>query len=452
MGGFFIAYIISMSTFTTSTDKHPVYIDSLGNPLSYGKLYYYSIDTDPSQLKSVYADISRTIELDNPQILNAAGRTDTQVYLGEGDYTVRAYKFNGVDVNTADPSDWSIDNQWNESGLTTAGSSGLVGKIVDTIADLRLLSGTDGAMVSVLGYYNAGDVFVRNYYWDADDTASDNGGTIIKNPTIALGSWRYQSMSDVIDIRVFGVIPNRIQANNSAINTAITVTSPKTLYFPSGIYYVSAGNCTFSNKVIFEKGVRFFNNVSGGDPYTINVNGCFDFRMTTNIQYGTLADVELKFTSNTVTGTINPLWYNCVYSTTPGVNTDTTAAFLKMVRSVPTLNNYTIEITDRLYVNYAMNTIFINCNLLFTYRGQLHNGATNSSITFPAWINITNNTNNSQMYNQASGVRYKIFKGSERTFNFTGRTIYASWFCDSSYSTLDLNNIDNGNTDCTFIG
>lgn len=57
------------------------------------------------------------------------------------------------------------------------------------ITDLATTPAVVNEVVSVLGYYTAGDGGGGNFYWDASSTQSPNGGTIISNGS-ATGRWK----------------------------------------------------------------------------------------------------------------------------------------------------------------------------------------------------------------------------------------------------------------------
>lgn len=62
--------------------------------------------------------------------------------------------------------------------------------IVNTIDALRTEpQPTDGDMVLLLGYYEAGDKPIVSYVWDSASTETDNGGNIIKITAITTGRW-----------------------------------------------------------------------------------------------------------------------------------------------------------------------------------------------------------------------------------------------------------------------
>lgn len=83
----------------------------------------------------------------------------------------------------------------------------IVKKPFSTIANLKASSDftTSGSVVDVSGYYAIGDGGGGKFYWDATNTETDNGGTIIQVTGIATGRW-IRIIEDVIDAKYFGVV------------------------------------------------------------------------------------------------------------------------------------------------------------------------------------------------------------------------------------------------------
>lgn len=63
-------------------------------------------------------------------------------------------------------------------------------KMVDSIAELKLISGSTADKLEVLGYYEKGDGGGGLFYWDSTSTETDNGGTIIQATGITTGRWK----------------------------------------------------------------------------------------------------------------------------------------------------------------------------------------------------------------------------------------------------------------------
>jgi hypothetical protein len=103
----------------SSTDQLPIYRDSLDEPLSFGRIEYFSYSS-PSTKKTIYANVERTVELENPVNLQGDGRADNQIFLGSGLYLVKYYKWNGVDPLTDLDESWSLDHECVEEGIDSS--------------------------------------------------------------------------------------------------------------------------------------------------------------------------------------------------------------------------------------------------------------------------------------------------------------------------------------------
>jgi hypothetical protein len=62
------------------TNPVPQYLDGAGNPVAYGKLFFY--ESEQNVLKSTFADQPQTIPNTNPVLLDSAGRTPNTYYTG----------------------------------------------------------------------------------------------------------------------------------------------------------------------------------------------------------------------------------------------------------------------------------------------------------------------------------------------------------------------------------
>ena len=78
---------------------------------------------------------------------------------------------------------------------STITTTALVSYIVESVADLRALDSSvfqDNELAQTLGYYTPGDGGSNIFYWDDNDSDTDNGGTVIKPTDVGsgLGRWR----------------------------------------------------------------------------------------------------------------------------------------------------------------------------------------------------------------------------------------------------------------------
>ncbi|RME97054.1 MAG: hypothetical protein D6773_16300 [Alphaproteobacteria bacterium] len=80
--------------------KGTQFLDSNGDPLAGGKLYFYDAGTTSD--RTVYSDASGTAALPQPVVLDAAGRLTTSVYIPTGSWKIKVTDANDVTVYTED--------------------------------------------------------------------------------------------------------------------------------------------------------------------------------------------------------------------------------------------------------------------------------------------------------------------------------------------------------------
>ena len=253
-------------------DTKTTYFDDAGKPLSGGRLRFFAYGTTTPVF--VYADEDYITNLGTTVALTNAGWTATQVYANQS-VTVHVDKFLGLDEYGAE----SYEQIKVYDVLAGAsGSAGADSAIVDTIADLRNVSPTSKAAVSVKGYFSAGDAFIRTYIWDENAMAMDNLGTVIESNVTPDGRWLLAIEGPYVDCRIFGVIAGGDPTtSNSALSGLISYCTnyKRTAYFSSGSYYLtSGGSLTVGCAIKADKDLRI--NSNNGE-YTLTItNPDFD--------------------------------------------------------------------------------------------------------------------------------------------------------------------------------
>lgn len=90
-----------------------------------------------------------------------------------------------------------------------------------TVASLKALSAPpDAATYTVLGYYAAGDGGGGTYVWNATDTTTDNGGTVIQPSAGGVGRWNLVPAGP-ISIAQFGAKADGVTDNSAAMQAAL---------------------------------------------------------------------------------------------------------------------------------------------------------------------------------------------------------------------------------------
>lgn len=411
-----------MSEITTVFDCRPVYFGKDGFPLRNGKLFFYDIVT--TNPKEVYSDYLLTTPLGNEVLLDNDGRSLTQLFYGEGNYSVYAYKFNGTDPLTAPPEDWSLDNQWVQSGQQEIAVNDSV-TIVNTVQDIRALDQDANQVALLLGYYAAGDKRPIIYQLEINSD-SDNGGTILKNGSISGKSWVYRTETEEVNAEIFGLIPNATEAKNSQISALVNYcyANKKTAYIQKGIYYFNNGSVQFTCPVSIDEGVTF--RCDGGGSYIVSVYADYDIRLTSGLKSAlSTNDVTLNIYS---TGTVNPKWWGCALD----YSTDDAANFIKCLDGTKSWESI-VNITGGLKLLGQTSDILVNRDILFSDAGIISNQNTTYFVHFKA-ISITNKTIS------ANKPSFCFAERNLTKYKFEAVDIRASWFTAGSESnyTLDL--------------
>ena len=109
-------------------------------------------------------------------------------------------------------------------------------KKIHTIADLRNTKGEyEGQIVSLLGYYEAGDKESLNYKWTSTQGV-DDGGSVINSGS---GSWEALFENNTIKVTDFGLFETTGD-DTLILNNILGLSENKTLVFPEGKdYYIN---------------------------------------------------------------------------------------------------------------------------------------------------------------------------------------------------------------------
>ena len=209
----------------------PILTDIDGQPLDDGFIWIGVANNDPiANPITVYWDAALTV-------------TATQPIRTRGGYPMNAGVVGRLYVN----SDYSIQVQ-NRTGsviysapVQTERFGNLVSVVplIDDIASLRTQIWPSGrpAVVQLTKNYVLGDGG-GFFYWDAASTATDDGGTIIKETATVTGRWERQFVGP-ISVTWFGAIGDNSTNNTTAIQTAINTALSSNVglvFFPGGTY------------------------------------------------------------------------------------------------------------------------------------------------------------------------------------------------------------------------
>lgn len=193
---------------------------TIGRPVSNGYVYVGEIDLDPKivgnqKQVSLLQEDGSEVEVSQPVSLSAGG---TPTYNGSpvtilvgGSYSLR------------------VDDKHSEQVYYVPKNAEATGdKTVETIADLRLISGDYASQgVTVQGYYAVGDGGGGpRRYWDVDTYApsDDNGGSIIVATGVTTGAWLYPIENEV-RLEDFGAIGDGVVDDTAVFTTVQGVVS-----------------------------------------------------------------------------------------------------------------------------------------------------------------------------------------------------------------------------------
>lgn len=179
--------------------RAPIRSFELANPLyKNASVSFYTVASGvkTSTLATLYAGVTGTQQLGNPQKLNSRGRMKQPVYIEESVIgTVSGISVPGGDTAIISPYptfrvnsttgnlEYSYDGgvTWNIAGSIYANAASLVMvNIIATIALLKALAAPVAPIVYlVAGFAAFGDGGGGLYWWNSADSTADNGGTVI---------------------------------------------------------------------------------------------------------------------------------------------------------------------------------------------------------------------------------------------------------------------------------
>lgn len=413
--------------FTSPIDALQIIFSSIdGKPLTKGKLKLFEIGT--ANPKGSFLNSNLTTPAGSVLSLDISGRPEFQVFLDYGNYTIEAWRFIGTDPYSVNPSDWAKDHEWDQSGLdAVVAASGTI-DAVNSISALRALTPAANDIRQVLGYYARGDMFTRTYQWNESDTNSDNLGIYIKNPSISTGSWILITEGDVIDCRIFGILPSLTTDYTTRIATMVAAVeasnnNPFSIYFPHGVYHVSNYTQIINTNVIIDRGVYFANNTVGS--YILTLAGTYRIdKIEAFSLSGAIGDSYLRFSNNSIDSEIDIRWYGAVLN---GV-ADDGIPFLQMLDHI-TYSNYRIVITGLMRLITLWSNRIVYNPVVFRNTGRFYMDQTTYTVSFinTELINenksISNRLSNPIFYHYGSGIFTNLNK-----FIFSGTDIHSNWF------------------------
>ena len=412
--------------FVSSTDKRPVYFGSDGLPLRNGSIAYFEHGSTTTP-KTVYTDAARTVAALNPQILGIDGRTPTEIYLGEGAYTIQSFMFGSV----------THDNRWDDYGIVPETATSITN--ITNVATIAALAAIDTSLFQrayVLGYYSEGDLYTRYYEWVTGDTQAGNGGTVIKRGSGGAGSWILRlGNTDVLDVRIFGAIAGGSTPRNGSIHQAEAQIAankflPQTLYFPQGTYCVAGNDTQYLNCITkLDLGV-YFSNKAISTTYTLKFMNTFKILGTAPLKAGfSPGTVTIQFLNDTDNSEVNLAWLGVV-------NTSSDQGERLRIAVASVNANYTLYCDSRVTISVLTQDFSIPNTIRFEGTGGFILNQFAHYIEFVGSGRIINDTSVTY-YSNPPVHRGVLFQGpaiGSSAYSYLKFTNYeeirSSWFAD----------------------
>lgn len=233
-------------------DPAYVFEDDDGNPLSGGRVYFYTSGT--ATLKATYSDISRTVQNANPLTISADGRLSVDVF-GNGSYRVRVADANGSTIWTEDDVSLSQIILPSYTTATRPSSHGTVPSLIydSTLGKTMMWNGS--AWVDTFGAELPSEATLRA---DLASTASTSYGASLVaykriGDTGAVATTVYSKLRDVVSVKDFGAVGDGVTDDTAAIQAAMDSGSNNVI-FPAGTYLHGPVDVDSSVRLLFDAG------------------------------------------------------------------------------------------------------------------------------------------------------------------------------------------------------
>lgn len=280
-------------------DNRDRYYDREGNVLC-GCLQF--MIKDGTTVANIYD--GDMVALANPQVTDILGRTKHQVFV-DSDVIAYVYRYVGTGtlaeeeaagIDTSDSSKWEMQYTVESTSIDTRSIDGTSAAGVSDIDSLRSLAvdevpEVDGyKIVTLHGYYEAGDCEAVNYVWDSESTLNDDNGSVIQPDGVLTGRWILVQPTEHCDSRHFGIFPQdsvdaeidhstRITqllsyCNTHSIKPYFNGSQAYPYFIYTSVAYNSRNTIDVSNDTQFvDKGTgnRFYGEWNG-NPYFVNAN------------------------------------------------------------------------------------------------------------------------------------------------------------------------------------
>lgn len=217
-----------------------------------GRVQYFAAGT--STPKAIYDKTGTPLQ--NPLPTDDDGYTPA-VFLGEGSYKVILQRLVSTDPTDTYETLWEVDEV---KGAETGAGAGVTTALVNTIAELKALSAGAYSLVSVLGYFAAGDGGGGPFRWNPVSTTTDDGGTwIIPASAPANGRWVRQYSYPEVTGAMYGSPLNSGETQDARLLNLVQFAKSTgfKVTLQAGVYKVGA-NVTLDPAVLeMQEGAKF---------------------------------------------------------------------------------------------------------------------------------------------------------------------------------------------------
>jgi hypothetical protein len=292
-------------------DPTPQYFDDAGNPICFGKLYFY--ESEQNILKTTYADQLQTIPNTNPVLLDSAGRMPNTFYSGSARVVLKdcdneeiwGHDPVGGENSFADFGEWLNYISYGLNDIVELNNKFYLSKIAGNQGSDPSVSPSSNAnwtLINFVGLYNSTTTYAVGDFVNTTDGnlwASQSASNLSNDPSVDDGSnWlpavNLANTPEIITLetRTTTVIP---QTGGGAL-TALRINELQ----DAGAYTLPLANTVTANQTITidqpDAYTSFSPTVTRAGSDTITYSGGTDTSITFNSGFST----SLTLTSNGV--------------------------------------------------------------------------------------------------------------------------------------------------------
>jgi hypothetical protein len=227
----------------------PVF-DAAGDPVSGATISFFQPGTTTP--KPVYSDSTLTTSLGSVLTTNSAGEPTTLGAVIAREWWTDDGGVYDIRIQAA-----GLDRTWDGIVAQNNGAANQVP--LANITALQAVTWPLGrpSTISLVSNWTTGDGGGL-FRWDAASTATDNGGTIIKETAVTTGRW-FRQYVGAVQVKWFGALGNGVANDRSAFQSAhVAAGSGVIIEVPAGAYFFGASDLTVTGRrFLFTGAVTF---------------------------------------------------------------------------------------------------------------------------------------------------------------------------------------------------